>query len=76
MAQWAYAVSGCRFSDSIADALKGRIRVVTIFPALVHTEMTRYAALQACLLHGIFPCHACRFGWLLSLGLLLVSCHH
>jgi short-subunit dehydrogenase len=44
-------VRACRFSESIAEALKGKIRVMTIFPAMVVTEMTKCAAAVGCQCH-------------------------
>lgn len=35
-----------RFSESIAEALKGKIRVVSIHPAFVATDMARRASLS------------------------------
>ena len=51
-----------RFSESMADALKGRIRVTTIFPAFVATEMTQCGAplqLACCHRHGPYSKHFC-----------------
>jgi len=52
-----------RFSESMADALKGRIRVTTIFPAFVATEMTQCGAslqLACCHKHGPYSKHFCK----------------
>ncbi len=48
-------VGARRFSESITEALKGKIRVMTIFPAMVVTELTTCAAavgMQSCAMHA------------------------
>jgi short-subunit dehydrogenase len=60
-------VGARRFSESIAEALKGKIRVMTIFPAMVVTELTTCAAAVECSHVQCMPVPKCSCCMLLAL---------